>query len=152
MRNLSVALGVALAVSACSPIVRHHGYVPEAGEIAALTPGVDTAETVIAALGPPVARGAVGEDALFYVRSRFSTLGPLRPREVDRQVVAVSFAPGGALRNVERFGLEEGRVVRLSRRVTDDGLRDTVFLRQLLGNIGNFNAGDIIDGPGGGVR
>jgi hypothetical protein len=46
--------------------------------------------------------------------------------------------------NVERFGLENGNVVALSRRVTQDNVRDTTFLRQLFGSIGRFNAGDFL--------
>jgi hypothetical protein len=45
---------------------------------------------------------------------------------------------------VERFGLEDGQVVSLSRRVTDDNIRDTTFVRQLLGAIGNINAGSFL--------
>jgi hypothetical protein len=48
------------------------------------------------------------------------------------------------VRNIETFGLQEGRVVALSRRVTDDNLRDTTFIRQLLGNVGRFDAGQIL--------
>ena len=67
------------------------------------------------------------------------------PREVNRQVVAISFAPNGTVSNVERFGLERGRVVTLSRRVTEGGTPDVSFIGQLLRNVGNFQAGDFID-------
>ena len=29
---------------------------------------------------------------------------------IDREVVAISFNPGGVVTNIERFGLEDGRV------------------------------------------
>ncbi|MEJ6746410.1 MAG: lipo-like protein, partial [Yoonia sp.] len=32
----------------------------------------------------------------------------------------------------------------LSRRVTDNGVRDSTFIRQLLGSIGRVNAGDFL--------
>jgi len=48
------------------------------------------------------------------------------------------------VRNIERFGLERGQVVTLSRRVTDDNIADTTFIRQLMGNLGRFNAGDFL--------
>ena len=47
--------------------------------------------------------------------------------------------------NVETFGLERGRVVSLSRRVTDGSVTDISFIGQLLGNLGNFQAGDFVD-------
>ena len=38
--------------------------------------------------------------------------------------------------NIERFGLEDGQVVTLSRRVTDANTKGVGYIRQLLGNIG----------------
>ena len=85
------------------------------------------------------------DSAYFYVASRREQLGWLAPRVVDRQVVAISFSPDGVVSNVERFTLEDGRVVPLARRVTESSVRDTTFLRQLLGNIGRFDAEQIVD-------
>ncbi|KPQ14077.1 MAG: hypothetical protein HLUCCO18_16175, partial [Rhodobacteraceae bacterium HLUCCO18] len=45
--------------------------------------------------------------------------------------------------NVERFGLEDGNVVALSRRVTDSNVQGIGFLRQLLGNLGRINLDDL---------
>ena len=53
--------------------------------------------------------------------------------------MAISFDDTDAIANIERFGLEDGRIVPLSRRVTDSSVVENGFLRQLLGNIGNFN-------------
>ncbi|MGR3721070.1 MAG: outer membrane protein assembly factor BamE, partial [Paracoccus sp. (in: a-proteobacteria)] len=66
-------------------------------------------------------------------------------QEVDREVVAISFAPSGVVSNIERFGQERGRVVVLSRRVTEGSVTEVSFIRQLLGNLGNFQAGDFIE-------
>jgi len=66
------------------------------------------------------------------------------PREIDRQLVAISFDTRGVVQNVERFTLEDGRVVAISRRVTDSNIKGISFIRQLLGNIGNIRAGDIL--------
>ena len=82
----------------------------------------------------------------FYVQSRFRYFGPLEPKEIEREVVAIRFDEEGVVSNVERFGLENGNVVALSRRVTQDNVRDTTFIRQLFGSIGQINAGDFIGG------
>ncbi|MCC7320417.1 MAG: outer membrane protein assembly factor BamE [Rubellimicrobium sp.] len=137
---------LALALAACTPVMRYHGYIPPESELAALTPGVDTRDSVIAAVGAPGSTGLLHEGTFYYIQSRFRHLGALAPEETDRQVLVMGFDGAGVLRNIERFGLENGRVVVLSRRVTDDGLRDTTFIRQLLGNIGNFDAGRFIGG------
>jgi outer membrane protein assembly factor BamE (lipoprotein component of BamABCDE complex) len=133
-----------LAITACAPLTRNHGYVPTEADLAGITVGVDTRETVTRDIGSPTALGVLDPAGFYYVASRFERVAFLEPREVDRTVVAITFNPAGTVRNVERYGLEDGRVVALSRRVTDDNIRDTTFIRQLMGNIGRFDAEQIL--------
>ena len=98
--------------------------------------GVDTRASVEDVVGSPTAGGVLEGGNFYYVRSTVKTFGPRRPEVVDRQVLAISFDEAGVLQNIESFGLEDGRVVTLSRRVTDSNISNVSFLRQLLGNIG----------------
>ncbi len=141
-------MGVLMVSVACTPINRYHGFVPSQAELDALTVGVDTRDSVVAAVGQPTSQGALGNDTLYYVSSQFRYFGALPPREVERQVLAISFDTGGRVRNIERFTLEDGRIVVLDRRVTDDGIEDVTFLGQLFGSFGRVDAGQII-GDGG---
>ncbi|WP_147105689.1 outer membrane protein assembly factor BamE [Tateyamaria sp. syn59] len=136
-----LALIVTLGVAGCSPTFRNHGYVPPEEDLAELAVGIDTRSTVEDLIGPPTAGGVLEGGDFFYVRSRVRTFGPRRPQVIDRQVLAVTFDQEGVLQNIERFGLEDGRVVALSRRVTDSGVTNVNFLRQLLGNIGRVTPG-----------
>lgn len=138
-------MAVAL-ISACAPIVRRHGYVPTSNELSAITPGVTTRAAALESLPPPTTSGVQG--SLYYVASQFETLGPLRPRETRREVVAITVGPGEVVTGVERYGLSDGRVVPLSRRVTSDNVTDTTFLRQLMGNLGRFDASSLIGSDG----
>lgn len=141
----SVALlGALLAATACTPIIRNHGYIPLAEELSLIQVGVDTRESVIAAVGPPTAGGVLDGSGMYYVASQFRHFGAFAPQEIDREVLAISFDSAGVVTNIERFGLEDGNVVVLSRRVTDTGVRDSTFVRQLLGSIGRVNAGDFL--------
>lgn len=147
MRAVVAALAVVLVVG-CTPVFRNHGYAPTDADLALLEVGRDTRETVMAAVGPPSATGLLTADAWYYVQSRFRHFGPREPEEIDRQVVAISFAEDGRIANIERFGLEQGRVVSLSRRVTESNIRGVTLIRQLLGNIGRVDAGQLIgNGP-----
>ncbi|NCO85070.1 MAG: outer membrane protein assembly factor BamE [Rhodobacterales bacterium] len=146
LRRAALAALLTFAVAGCTPLFRNHGYVPPESDLAAISVGVDTRETVIAAIGAPTSTGVIAGGDLYYVTSRFRLMGPFEPREVERQVLAVSFDANGILRNVERFGLADGQVVTLSRRVTDDNIRDVSFLRQLFGNVGNFDASTLLGG------
>jgi len=139
----SVLRGVAVlalaGVAGCSPQFRNHGYIPPQDELEQVVVGSDTRESVAEKVGVPASSGVLNDGDYYYVRMRTRTLGPLAPQEIDRQVVAISFSDTGVVQNVERFGLERGQVVPLSRRVTDSSVRDNSFLRQLLGNLGRFN-------------
>jgi len=140
-----IVAGMALvAMTACTTQYRNHGYAPSDDQLAEVLVGVDTRDTVIDVVGPPTAGGVLNDGGYFYVQSRFRYFGPLEPREIEREVVAIRFDSEGVVSNVERFGLEDGRVVALSRRVTQDNVRDTTFIRQLLGSIGRFDASDFI--------
>ena len=138
------ALALCLLAAACTAQFRNHGYMPPEEDVANVIVGVDTRDSVAETLGSPTAGGVLNDGGFYYVRSQFKTVGPFRPQETSRELLAVTFASNGTVANIERFGLQDGQVVRLSRRVTDNGLSDVSFIRQLLGNLGNFNPGDIL--------
>jgi len=140
----AIAAAVLMGAVACTPIVRNHGYIPLQEDLALIQVGVDTRESVVASVGPPTAGGVLDGSGFYYVSSKFRHFGAFEPEEVEREVLAISFTESGTVSNIERFGLEDGRVVVLSRRVTDNGVRDSTFIRQLLGSIGRFNAGDFL--------
>lgn len=140
-----LALGLVLvAVTACTPIYRNHGYAPSEDELAEIVVGVDTRETVADLIGSPSASGVLRDSGYYYVSQRIRTFATRRPQVVERQVVAITFDDEGVVRNVERFGLEDGNVVALERRVTDSNIEGITFIRQLLGNIGRFTAEQIL--------
>jgi outer membrane protein assembly factor BamE (lipoprotein component of BamABCDE complex) len=142
---MTLALLAVLGLAACTPIYRNHGYVPPDADLAQVVPGQTTMEDLPALIGRPSAQGLLTGSGWYYVGSRWRRLGPAAPQEISREVVAVSFAPDGLVSNVERFGLERGRVVTLSRRVTDGSVTEISLIGQLLGNLGNVQAGEFIE-------
>lgn len=133
-----MVIGLFLILSACQPIYRNHGYVPSDAELALVEVGRDNRDTVAAAVGRPSAQGLLNDVGWFYVKSRYETRGAFARKEVDRQVVVISFDEDGTVSNVERFGLEKGRIVTISRRVTDSNVSGRGFISQLFGNIGGI--------------
>ena len=129
---------VAVAVVGCSPIYRNHGYVPSEEELSEIVVGVDTRATVDEVIGEPSAGGLLEGGDYYYVRSRIKHVGMVEPKVIERQVLAISF-DGDVVKNIERFGLEDGQVVPIARRVTNSSVQGKGFLRQLLGNLGQFN-------------
>ncbi|QFQ87232.1 outer membrane protein assembly factor BamE [Paracoccus kondratievae] len=141
---MGFALAAPLGLSACQATYRNHGYVPPEEQLAQVVVGQTTQADIEGLLGRPSAQGLLTGSAWYYVGSRWQFYGPREPREIDRQVVAVSFAENGVVSNVERFGLERGQVVVLSRRVTDAGVSSLGLIRQLLGNVGRVQASDFL--------
>ncbi len=130
---------VFLALAACAPQYENHGYIPPEDDLNQIQVGQDTRDSVTEKIGVPASAGVLDDGGFYYVRMRQRSIGPLAPREVNREVVAISFSSNGVVQNVERFGLEKGRVVPLARRVTSSSASNKSFIRQLLGNIGRFN-------------
>lgn len=135
---------VALALSACSPVQRFHGYAPDDTQLAGIEVGQDTRESVVEKVGRPGVSGVMEGGAWYYVQSDWVEEGWRAPVEVRREVVAINFDSRDRVSNIERYGLEDGQVVALSRRVTDTGPRGQSILRQLLGNFGNFNPAQML--------
>lgn len=135
----SFAVLALVVLTACAAQTRYHGYVPTDEQLDAVVVGRDTRTTVGTILGPPGATGVLAETGWYYVRSTYSTFAYNEPEEIDREVVAISYDDAGVVTNVERFGLEDGQVVALSRRVTESNTQGVGFLRQLFGNLGRFD-------------
>ncbi|WOI54932.1 outer membrane protein assembly factor BamE [Palleronia sp. LCG004] len=142
-RILAIAALVGLA--SCSAVYRNHGYVPPDPALSDIRVGVSDQDDVAEIIGRPTASGLLEESGWYYVQSRFRHFGLRAPEEIDREVVAISFTDAGTVSNVERFGLERGRVIALSRRVTDAEVQGVGFLQQLFGNIGNVDAASFLD-------
>ena len=132
--------------SGCTTLEQNHGYAPEQALLDEIVVGRDTKETVNRILGLPGTRGIVDDRGWYYVKSDYETYLWRAPKEVNREVVAVTFSENGQVENIERFGLENGQVVRLTRRVTTSNTEGIGFLRQLFSNLGNFNPGALLGG------
>ncbi|TMV57997.1 outer membrane protein assembly factor BamE [Thioclava sp. BHET1] len=138
-----MALGLFVAVSACSPVYVDHGYAPTEGELKQVHIG-DTRDAVQQAIGAPSVEGVEAGDDWYYVQSRWRHFGPFKPREAKREVVAVEFNKAGRVANIERFGLAKGHVVALSRRVTTSTVKTPGLLNQLASDFGRFNPANFL--------
>jgi outer membrane protein assembly factor BamE (lipoprotein component of BamABCDE complex) len=143
LKILLMALCVAL-IAACSPVYRNHGYIPTDEELSFIKVGKDTRESVANLIGRPAASGLLNDVGWYYVSSRWKNYGAFAPKEELRQVVAISFTEAGVVENIERFGLEKGEIVPLSRRVTTDNIKGASLLRQLFGNIGGLSTDKLL--------
>ena len=146
-KTKTTVVGLCLfAAISCTPVYRNHGYTPSETQLANLVVGVDTRATVEETFGPPTISDAE-TGRLYYISSRWRHYGMNPPKPISRNIVAVALDSSEVVANISRYGLEDGEIVALTRRVTDGGTEEITFLRQLLGNIGRFDASDILSEP-----
>lgn len=150
MRMAAIAVSALALMAGCTPLRDYHGFIPPAEEVANVQIGSTTKDEVIALFGPPIADRAVERNTIYYAASEFRTFGPFAPEEVSREILAIDFTADDRVRNISRYGLEDGRIVVLDRRVTEDGINDVSFLGQLFGAFGRLDAGTLIGDGGGG--
>ena len=144
LRNFSVALMLCGSLAACTASYRNHGYVPLEEDLAGITVGVDTRDTVAELVGTPSSAGVLNDSGYYYVRSRVKHFAWQKPEVVERQVVAISFTSGGIVENIGRYTLQDGTVVPLARRITRNG-QDVSFIKKILANVGRFSAADLVN-------
>ena len=127
-------------LASCAPTVQIHGYVPSAADVARIRPGFDDTGSVEEILGRPVSSGVLADSAWYYVQSTVENYTYHAPRVIDRTVLAINFDQRGVVRDIQRYGLQDGRVVNLTTRTTETGGRQLGILEQLFGNLLNLDA------------
>jgi outer membrane protein assembly factor BamE (lipoprotein component of BamABCDE complex) len=140
LHRAGLALLLSCAVAACAPTVQIHGYVPPASDVARIRPGVDNVTTVEQVLGRPASNGILRDSAWYYVSSTVETFTYHAPQVIDRTVLAVNFDGSGVVRDIQRYGLQDGRIVNLETNVTETSGRQLGILEQLFGNLLNLDA------------
>jgi len=145
--NLRGGIAIVLigGLIACTPQFQTHGYAPSDADLAQIVVGADTRQTVANVIGRPTSSGMLDGSGWYYVQSRFRNQTYRAPKEINRELVAVSFDSRGRVANIERFGLKDGNAVQLSRRVTKTTAQRSVLLAQLLRNLGNLTAGNLLN-------
>jgi len=135
----------ATALAGCSAIYQKHGYVPTEDDLAEVVVGIDTKDSVAETVGVPTASGVLNDGGYYYVSTLMRTRGAGATKPVSRTLVAISFDSRDVVSGVERYSLEDGKVIPLERRVTSSSVEDKTFVRQLLGSLGNFAPGALLE-------
>lgn len=137
--GLALLICATLAVAGCAPTIRQHGYVPSQDDIAKVRVGDDMAR-VEEVLGRPSSNGVLRNTAWYYVASTVESYTYHAPRVINRTVLAVRFGQNGKVRSIDRYGLEDGKVVNLTTRTTDTGGRELSVIEQLFSNMMRLDA------------
>lgn len=138
----------ALSLAACSAQERVHGYVPEDIDLESVLPGVDTISSLETSIGRPSSSGLVRGNAWYYVKTTVRHYTYNRPEVTDREVLAIRFDDQGVVKDVNRYGLEDGRIIDLKRDITVTHGQTLTALGQILGNFGRIDPSQILQSDG----
>ncbi|WP_299921583.1 outer membrane protein assembly factor BamE [uncultured Pelagimonas sp.] len=144
--KLAIAGLVLLALASCTSRYRSHGYMPPEEDLQQIVPGIDTRASVEDVIGVPTASGVLRDSGYYYIESEVRHFAWKRPEVVTREVLAITFDEAGVVDNLVTYGLEDGKVVPLNRRVTQSGDGDIGFIRKLFGNIGGLSTDQLFGG------
>jgi outer membrane protein assembly factor BamE (lipoprotein component of BamABCDE complex) len=132
-----VALALAVALGACSPIVNYQGFQVIDQKPQDVKVGQDTRSTVLTKLGSPTATSTFDKDVWFYISQLRSQTSFYQPKTIHRDVVAIAFDHDTEqVKSVDTFTLQDGRVFAYNAHETPTRGREMTVLEQLIGSIG----------------
>jgi outer membrane protein assembly factor BamE (lipoprotein component of BamABCDE complex) len=132
----AVLLAAPALLTACGAQIDRHGHVFIDVDLDQIQPGMSK-EQVQTVLGSPDTTSAIGGEAYYYISTTQKTVAFLKPREIDRQVVAVYFDGNESVQQVAQYGLKDGIVVNYYKGETPARGKDLTLLEQIFGNISN---------------
>ena len=123
-------------MAGCGAQIDRHGHVFIDVDLDQIRPGMSK-EQVKTVLGSPDTTSTIGGDAFYYISTTTKTVAFLKPREIDRQVVAVYFDGTQSVQQVAQYGMKDGIVVDYYKGETPARGKDLTLVEQIFGNIAN---------------
>lgn len=123
-------------IAACSSTVTQHGHLLTEADLSQVQNGMSK-QQVQYLLGTPDTTATYTGDVYYYISSKMETKAFLSPKEIDRRVVAVYFAPQiDTVTRVAHYGLQDGKVIDFISRETPSHGKEASLLQQLFRNLG----------------
>jgi outer membrane protein assembly factor BamE (lipoprotein component of BamABCDE complex) len=135
-RSVAAIIGLGIALSACSGIQEHKGFVIDPTLAEGIQAGVDNRDSVLKAMGRPTFTGQFDPNDWYYVARDTATLAFRLPRITDQTVLHVRFDQAGNVSAVNQTGKELIASIDPSGDKTPTLGRKKSFFEELFGNIG----------------
>ena len=142
IRNLGLALTLAMVMAACSPTVKKHGHRIDAELISSLVPGVTSKEQVIRSLGSPSSIGTFEDRQWYYIAQRTERVSFYQSEITEQDVITLKFDENGILEAIQKQDLDQARAIQPSSDKTKTLGKELSLFEQLIGNIGRFSDRD----------
>ena len=138
-RSVAAIIGLGIALSACTGIREHKGFVIDPTLAEGIQAGVDNRDSVLKTMGRPTFTGQFDPNEWYYVSRDTTQLAFRDPKVMQQSVLRVQFDSAGNVTNVQRTGKETIAKVDPSGDKTPTLGRDKSFFQELFGNIGTIS-------------
>jgi outer membrane protein assembly factor BamE (lipoprotein component of BamABCDE complex) len=138
-RSVAAIIGLGIALSACSGIQEHKGFVIDPTLAEGIQAGVDNRDSVLKAMGRPTFTGQFDPNEWYYVSRDTTQLAFRDPKVMKQTVLRVQFDSAGNVTSVQRTGKELIAKVDPSGDKTPTLGRERSFFQELFGNIGTIS-------------
>jgi len=138
-RSVAVIIGLGIALSACTGIREHKGFVIDPTLAEGIQVGVDNKDSVTKAMGRPTFTGQFDPNDWYYVSRDTTQLAFRDPKVTQQNVLRVQFDTAGNVTAVQRTGKELIAKVDPSGDKTPTLGREKSFFQELFGNIGTIS-------------
>lgn len=138
-RNIAVIIAAGLAMSACSGIREHRGFVIDQTLADGIQVGIDNKDSVTRTLGRPTFTGQFDPNDWYYVSRNTTQLAFRDPKVNDQTVLRIQFDQAGNVASVQKTGKELIARVEPSGDKTPTLGRERSFFEELFGNIGTIS-------------
>lgn len=142
---LLAAVALAIAATACTPLVETRGNLLSESKIGDVKPGVSSRADVEQAWGPPTTIAPFDNKTWFYIGETTSQKGIFEPEVTKRQMIRVTFADDDLVDKVSAVDPKNGRDIAFVDRKTSTAGKEFTAFQQFVGNLGKFNANDVED-------
>jgi len=137
IRNL-LFLSAILILPACSSdlFLTHNGNMPEESYLKQLHVG-QTKEEVYQTLGAPSLVTGLSDDHWLYMESTVRRVAFMKPTELDRNVIAVTFA-NNKVSKIDKRTLDDANNISIDSDETKPTDRELGFFRKYFGGVGQY--------------
>ncbi|MBH9975326.1 outer membrane protein assembly factor BamE [Bartonella sp. B10834H15] len=110
----------------------NEGYVLDESALASVPVG-SSRDQVLLALGSPSMTAMYDNEVFYYIsQTRYRGAQFMKPKIVDRKILAIYFNKNGQVERIANYGLQDGKVIDTITQTTPTGGHDQSFLSQLI--------------------
>ena len=110
----------------------NEGYVLDPAALASIPVG-SSRDQVLLALGSPSVTAMYDNEVFYYIsQTRYRGAQFMKPKIVDRKILAIYFNKNGQVEKIANYGLQDGKIFDTVSQTTPTGGHDQSFLSQLI--------------------